>query len=93
MPASISSGIGPSKATQPMGPRLHTIRARGLSSRITRMAASGSATPPAIISSSSVPTITSQSARTGARWALTVSEAMKRSSPAPWPARPHRFGR
>jgi hypothetical protein len=51
-----------SKTTQPIGPRLRTMIALD-SARIAFSASSGESAPPAIITSSSVPTMRSQSGR------------------------------
>ena len=70
----MSSGIAPSKTTQPIGPRLTTSVAV-VSSRRRRKAARVSPEPPAMRISSSVPTSRSQSATMPCSTALTRSEA------------------
>ncbi len=72
-PSSSRSGMSPGNTTQPIGPRLQTMVA-AVTARTARMAASVSSDPPAIISSSSVPTIRSHSGRTGASSAVTPSD-------------------
>ena len=65
--------MSPGNTTQPIGPRLQTMVARD-TARMARIAASVSSEPPAMCSSSSVPTIRSQDGSTGTSSAVTAWE-------------------
>ena len=72
-PSSRLPGIGPSKATEPMGPRLQTSTACD-TARTPRRAAMVSVDPPATWNSSSVPTMRSNRCRWD--WSLAVTSVL-----------------
>ena len=76
----------------PSGPRLTTRVAR-VAARTARKLAMMSAPPPAIMNSSSVPTIKSNCGKIACKWPVTPSFETKRVSPSALPDKPHSTGR
>ena len=90
--SSSRDGTGPSITAHPSGPSFTTSTA-GVRARTRRSEVMGSASPPAMWNSSTVPTTRSKRGRISCRCAVTRSLATNRCAPAPGRVRPHSTGR